>query len=117
MTSVDQLERNVRAASAPFDEADRQILAMELNHIGPYYCRMCQTCEGTCQNGLPVSDLQRFLLYADGYGDWRAAYTGFHQLPARLQEVRCSKCPACTVRCPNGVRVRERITRAQTLLA
>jgi len=117
MTSAEQLERNVKAASSPFSEADGKVLAAELVRISAYYCRMCPRCEATCRNGLPVSDLMRFLLYADSYGNLPAARQGFRQLPAHLQAVRCQDCAGCTVRCPNGVRVRERVTRAQELLA
>ncbi|MBZ5593690.1 MAG: aldo/keto reductase [Acidobacteriia bacterium] len=117
MTSLDHLERNVKAAAMAFNEADKKLLAVELERISPYYCRMCQRCEASCRNGLPVSDLQRFLLYADGYGNLRAGREGFSQLPAHLRAVRCEDCAGCTVRCPNGVRVRERVMRAQAVLA
>jgi heterodisulfide reductase subunit C len=31
--------------------------------------------------------------------------------------VRCGDCDSCAVRCPNGVHVAERLTRAQNLFA
>jgi len=117
MTSLDQLESNVKAASTPFNEADKKLLAVELERISPYYCRMCQRCGASCRCGLPVPDLLRFLMYADGYRDLRAAREGFRQLPAGLRAVRCEDCAGCTVRCPNGVHIRERVTRAQLVLA
>ncbi|HVP45026.1 MAG TPA: aldo/keto reductase [Bryobacteraceae bacterium] len=117
MTSLEQLEGNVKAASAPFSDADEKVLAAELVRISPYYCRMCPRCQATCRSGLPVPDLMRFLLYADGYGKLPAARQAFRELPARIRDVRCQDCAGCTVRCPNGVQVRERVTRAQTVLA
>ena len=117
MTSLEQLESNVKAASSPFSEADEKVLAAELVRISRYYCRMCPRCEATCRSGLPIPDLMRFVLYADSYGNLPAARQGFRQLPAHLQAVRCQDCAGCTVRCPNGVLVRERVMRAQTLLA
>jgi hypothetical protein len=59
----------------------------------------------------------RFLMYAEGYGNIERGRREFQQLPPGLRAVRCGDCPDCTVRCSNGVRVRERLSRSQTVLA
>jgi predicted aldo/keto reductase-like oxidoreductase len=112
-----QFERNLKTAAEPFTDADKQRLAAAVERISPYYCRMCQRCEGACRSGLPVSDVMRFLMYAEGYGNIERGRREFQRLPQELRAVRCGDCPGCTVRCPNGVRVRERLSRAQTVLA
>ena len=115
MTDQDQLEQNVKAMAAPFGEADRKLLARQLERIRPLYCRACGACEGTCPKGLPVPDLLRYLMYADGYGQFPLGRERFQQLPEGLRSVRCGACTTCSVRCPSGVRVAERLTRAQKL--
>ena len=83
----------------------------------PSYCRMCGSCDGVCPKGLPVSDVLRFAMYADGYGQFTLGREQFQQLPAAARDVRCGDCAECAVRCPNGVNVAVRAARAQELFA
>lgn len=117
ISAVGQLQQNAKAASDAFTESDRRLIGAELARIGPYYCRMCQDCSSSCRKGLPVSDLLRYLMYADGYGNLRGARQCFQQLPARARATRCRDCADCTVTCTYGVKVREQISRAQTVLS
>jgi hypothetical protein len=111
----EQLDENITAMSAPFSAADGKLLARRLEEIKPLYCRMCGHCEGQCAQGLPVADVLRFLMYAEGYGQFAMAREHFKTLPAELAEVRCGSCANCTVKCPNGVQVSARLHRAQQL--
>ena len=113
----EQLDENMTAMSAPFSAADGKLLARRLEEIRPLYCRMCGHCEGQCSQGLPVADVLRFLMYAEGYGQFALGREHFQALPAELAEVRCSSCSKCTVECPNGVQVAARLHRAQQLFA
>jgi aryl-alcohol dehydrogenase-like predicted oxidoreductase len=115
MTDMDQLDENMRAFGQPFAAADEKILALQLDHIRPMYCRMCGECEGQCRQGLPVADVLRFLTYADGYGQFALGRERFLQLDAAHTAVRCNECPGCTVQCPYGVHVAQRLIRAQDL--
>jgi uncharacterized protein len=114
-TDLEQLEENFRAMSEVFVPKDAQLLAAQLENIRPLYCRMCGGCQGTCPKGLPVSDMLRYLSYAEGYGQFSMARTEFASLPEKLTEVRCGDCASCAVQCPNGVHVPERLARAQEL--
>ena len=117
ITDMDQLDENIKAMSSPFSEQDQQLLARQLDYIRPLYCRTCGACEGRCPKGLPASDILRHLSYADGYGQFQLARESFLELPAEVRSVRCRDCSECAITCPNGVRVAERLTRAQELLA
>lgn len=117
MTDMDQLDENFRAFGQPFSSTDEKILALQMDHIRPMYCRMCGECEGQCRKGLPVADVLRFLTYADGYGQFALGRERFLQLDAEHTAVRCGDCPGCTVQCPYGVKVAERLIRAQDLFA
>ena len=113
----EQLDENMTAMSAPFSAVDGKLLAQRLEEIRPLYCRMCGHCEGQCAQGLPVADVLRFLMYAEGYGQFALGREHFKALPAELADVRCASCSNCTVKCPNGVQVSARLHQAQQLFA
>jgi uncharacterized protein len=117
MTDMDQLEENLHAMGNPLSANDERILAAHLEMIKPIYCRMCGQCDGSCQKGLPVADVLRYLTYADGYGQFELGRENFASLQAEHAAVRCGDCNDCTVACPNGVKVRHRMSRAQELFA
>jgi len=112
-TDMDQLDENLRAMAAPFGAADEKTLETRLELLRPHYCNMCGQCDGTCARGLPVADMLRFYMYSANYGEFGLGLENFRQLPAHLQSVRCSDCRECTVTCPHGVRVVERLSHAQ----
>ncbi len=117
MTDMDQLDDNFRAMTASFGEEDQKLLAMQLRHITPLYCRGCHGCSGTCPKDLPVPELVRFAMYADGYGQFTLGRERFLELPEEVRAVRCSDCSVCAVKCRNGVNVARRVSRAQELFA
>jgi len=78
---------------------------------------MCGRCDGQCPKGLPVADMLRFLMYAEGYGQFAMAREQFMALAPEVQQVRCGDCQNCTIDCPNGVHVSSRLQRAQQLFA
>jgi len=117
MTDMDQLEENLKAMTGGFTKSDETLLARQLQRIAPLYCRMCGACDGSCAKGLPVADLLRYLTYVDGYGQFSLGRERFLELPAEVAQVRCDSCSICTVNCPHGVRVPQRLTRAQELFA
>jgi predicted aldo/keto reductase-like oxidoreductase len=117
MTSHDQFEENVRAMLEPYAEKDEKLLTAQLAAIGPNYCRMCGACGGVCERGVPVPDVLRFLTYAEGYGQFALAREKFLELPQPVRDIRCRDCASCSVRCAYRVAVRDRLIRAQDVLA
>jgi hypothetical protein len=117
MTDMDQLEENLKAMSEPYSPREEKVLARQLEFITPLYCRMCGDCDGHCAKGLPVADVLRYAMYADGYGQFELGRDHFKQLPVELSSIRCGDCPTCTVNCRHGVKVRERLSRAQEMFA
>jgi len=117
MTDMDQLEENIKAGMQPFTAEDARLLAAHREFIRPFFCNLCGQCDGMCRQGLPVRDVLRFAMYAEGYGQFALGRERFRELPAEHAAVRCSECSGCTVQCPHGVRVAEGLIRAQELFA
>ena len=114
---TDMLDENFRAMSETFGAQDEKILAVLNEQVRPLYCRMCYQCSGQCPKGAPVAETIRYLSYADFYGEFTLGREHFLALPEEARAVRCRDCASCAVRCPNGVRVAERLIRAQELFA
>ncbi len=117
MKDNEHLEENMRAMTSPMTDSDRKILTAQFERNRPFYCRMCGGCRGACPKGLPVPDILRFLHYADGYGEYSLGREHFLQLSEEVRAVRCRTCSACAVKCPNGVRIVQRLSRAQAIFA
>lgn len=117
ITDMDQLEENLKAMVEPYTGKEEQLLARHLDFIAPHYCRMCGECNGHCAKGLPVANVLRYAMYADGYGQFELGRDHFQRLPDELASVRCGDCSNCTVNCRFGVKVRERLTQAQEMFA
>jgi aryl-alcohol dehydrogenase-like predicted oxidoreductase len=117
VANMEQLEENFRAMTDPFTDNERQLLAATLDEIGPDYCRLCGRCDGTCRKGLPIPDILRCGMYAEGYGQFDMGRSKYLALPQWARKSGCGDCPSCSVRCAYGVRVAERVARTRRLLA
>jgi len=115
--SVKEVEMNVRAMTGSYAPADEKLLYVRNEENRPYYCRMCYQCNGQCPRGVPVTDELRFLAYHDFGRSLYQARRSFMDLPRKIRDVRCIDCSSCVIQCPNGVMVRDRLIRAQDLLA
>ena len=115
--TIEELEINFRAMTEEYTPEDEKILFARSEQIRELYCRMCFQCKGKCPKGVPVADELRFLAYNDFKGNFHEAREGFWELPREIRNIRCSDCTECVVQCPNGVKVRDRLIRAQELLA
>ena len=116
MQSTDQLDQNIAALQQPLSEEDRRRLTASLLQVSPRFCRMCGACDDTCPHGLAVSDLVRVAMYLEGYRDPALARFHLKSIPAPRRRRSCDGCPHCSVTCPNGVAVRDRILKAQELV-
>ena len=114
---ISEVEINFRAMTEEFTPQDEKILFVRNEQIRELYCRMCFECKGKCPKGVPVADELRILAYNDFAGDFRRARDNFWELPRAIRSIRCSDCSECVVQCPNGVKVHDRLIRAQELLA
>jgi len=77
----------------------------------------CTGCQGQCPYGVQVSELNRCLGYAYGYGDMALARENYDRLPASSRVDMCGDCGECLVKCVNGINLTENISRARELFA
>jgi predicted aldo/keto reductase-like oxidoreductase len=117
ITDHDQLDENFRCMGASFSPGDAALLAEQRTFIRPLYCHACGACTGVCPKGLPIPDILRHVMYAEGYGQFAMAREQYLSLPEEVRKVNCRDCAVCAVRCPNHVEVAARLMRAQELLA
>ncbi len=117
MTDTDALDENFRAITERLNPEEEKLLAVVNEDIRPAYCRMCYQCDGNCPKGVPVPSVLRYLAYADFNGDFPMGRRNFEGLPQAVRQVRCGDCGSCAIQCPNGVRVQERLVRAQEMFA
>lgn len=117
MTDGEQLEENFRAMTEPFGAQEEKLLAGIDESIRPLYCRMCYRCTGQCPKGAAIPETIRFLSYADFYGQFGLGREHFAGLAEEKRAIRCGECAECIVRCPNGVDIPARMTRAQEMFA
>lgn len=115
METVEELEENVAALEHSLSDEDRKALERQMAYASPRFCRTCGACDGRCPKGLAISDHVRVAMYAEGYDNPTLAREQFAAIPAAARNVSCDDCERCAVRCPNGVAVRNRVTRARTI--
>jgi predicted aldo/keto reductase-like oxidoreductase len=81
------------------------------------YCRpVCDTCEASCPEGVPIADVLRHKMYFEDYGAERMAmerYSGLSQNAAACQS--CTH-QACLNACPYGLPIPTLTRRAHELL-
>jgi len=117
MTTFDQLNENFGVMkNVNFGWMDRKTLYRYGKVIDHELCRMCGECEKQCPYNAPVPDMNRCLMYAEGYGDVDLARETFEEITAS-QSIPCSSCPVCTVNCPNGLDVNNKIKRTLSYFA
>jgi predicted aldo/keto reductase-like oxidoreductase len=97
---------------------DERYLETVAAEVGPRYCRPgCGACHGACPHGVPVSDILRYKMYFEDYGDEKFAMERYRLVPASTRPFRCAGCAApCESACPYGLRVRERLSEADRQL-
>ncbi len=116
MTDNDQLDQNLKAMAGGFSDSDQKILAAQLARSA----RSTAACAAPAREpaqGPAGARRPSLLMYAEGYGEFALGREQFRTLPAELAGVRCADCSECTVHCANGVRVVERLSRAQEIFA
>ena len=108
-TSFDLLDNCLEAARHPkLDNKDKQYLA-DLNEKNELlYCQNCEKCVSDCSKHLPIPTIMRAYMYNYGYKQPSLSKETLMELALNNSNV-CSNCSSCTVNCPSGFNVANKI--------
>jgi predicted aldo/keto reductase-like oxidoreductase len=88
MPNMTILQANVAAAldQTELSLQDRQLLEGYAKISAPGYCAGCgNVCEAALNDQVPVSDIMRYLMYHDEYGNHKRAMRLFNGLPEQVR--------------------------------
>jgi len=87
MTNLTILEANVVSAinTAELSMKDKQLLNRYAQETNMGYCAGCaELCESVVN--APICDIMRYLMYANGYGNYERAIRHFYELPESIRK-------------------------------
>jgi len=116
MDTYSKLEENIGAMGKKLGWSDRKTLHRYSKAIEKIYCRMCGRCEDSCPKGVAISDVNRCLMYAEGYGDMELATSEYLRIPRAQRARLCLTCDGCLAKCPNGLDIGSKMASAIKLL-
>jgi hypothetical protein len=117
MTAYQQVDEAVTAMETAFNWEDRKRVAEHLVAVDRNLCRMCGRCDGVCPRGVAVSEVERCLMYAEGYRDMPLGRAEYLSLGAGARAASCAECGRCVVKCAHRLAIREHMLRAHSILA
>ena len=107
-TNFDFLDNCLEAAHRPeLDEKDKKYLAYLKDKNELLYCQNCGKCVSDCAKHLPIPTIMRAYMYNYGYKQPLLSKETLMDLA--LNNTVCSNCTSCTVKCPSGFKVAEKI--------
>jgi uncharacterized protein len=114
MRTVDQVTQMVAVMGTKLTNTDERILRRYAQAIDSYYCRLCGECEDSCPNGVAISTINRALMYAEGYREYKLAKATFDEVSTASL---CSGCSECVAQCVNGLNIAQKMRQARHLFA
>lgn len=117
MTTFEELGEDIQAMGKKMGWHDRKVLDRYGQVIDPLYCRACNACLQTCPNGVDIPEVNRCLMYAEGYGDLSLARTNYAELSTDENASKCMRCERCVARCVNGLNLARKMEIAAKLFA
>lgn len=112
MVTYGQLEENIGAMGSKMGWIDRKTLHRYGRLIDKTLCRMCDDCLGECPKNVDILDVNRCLMYAEGYDDFNLASATYHRIAASQKPDACLDCRRCVVRCRYGLNIHYNMKRA-----
>ena len=118
MTSFEQLDEDLGVMGMKMSFNDYHELYRFGQHQKTSFCRSvsgCTGCKGTCPNGVEISQLNRCITYAYGYGNFELARENYEALPEEWRVEVCSNCEECEVQCVHGLNLTQSVHLAREL--
>lgn len=115
MVSFRQVEENFLVMGSDFGWLDRKTLHRYGEAVTDKLCRFCDSCLPQCPYGVSVSDVNRSVMYADGYGDEALARENYGEIHPARNASQCANCDECVIQCRYGINVAANVKRATEL--
>jgi predicted aldo/keto reductase-like oxidoreductase len=107
IVTYDQLMQNFSVMeNLAFTDEEKANLE-EAKLITGLYCDGCSNCLLQCKKHLPVNEYMRAYMYTYGYRHYENAYSVLENIGFSANP--CGDCTHCTVNCPKGFHIAERI--------
>lgn len=106
MHSPAQVNEYVAASGVRVTQGDLRLLHRYASLNDATYCRpLCQVCESSCPEQVPIADVLRHKMYAEDYGALQMAQERYLALP--LDATVCLSCvhQSCASACPHGLSI------------
>ena len=107
IVTYDQMMQNFSVMeNLEFTEEEKTNLE-EAKLVAGLYCDGCSQCLRQCKRHLPVNEYMRAYMYTYGYRHFENAYSVLDNIG--LSANPCGDCSNCSVECPKGFHIAERI--------
>jgi predicted aldo/keto reductase-like oxidoreductase len=118
MDNYSLIDNYVAASGKRIEREDLALLQKYRDAIDSSYCRLsCSVCEDSCPNNVAISDIMRFIMYFEDYGQQKKAIDQYNTLTSAQKPIICQRCPGhCMKSCPYGLQVKEQLLRAHKLM-
>ncbi len=117
MATFSELEENIQVMGKKMGWLDRKTLDRYGRSIEGQFCKGCNACQNTCPHGVDIPEVNRCIMYIEGYRDVQLGKFNYQQLPQDKNAKPCTQCSSCTAQCSNGIDLRKRMPAAHGLFA
>jgi predicted aldo/keto reductase-like oxidoreductase len=118
MDTYTLVDTYVSASGPQPHRSDSSVLRKYRDAVDKSYCRVtCTSCESSCPHNVAISDVMRFSMYFEDYGQRRKALDHYAALASARKPLSCKDCSGhCTNACPYGLQVRNRLIETHEVL-
>ena len=118
MRSFSHAEEYVAASGKTLNRTDLAILKKYQKEVDREYCRLsCNKCESSCPDKVSVSDIMRYKMYYEDYGQEKNALEHYALLDKNQKPLNCASCSGyCNSACPHGLNVKDQLLDGHRLL-
>jgi predicted aldo/keto reductase-like oxidoreductase len=117
MNAPQDVAEDCEAVAQTFAEVHHRLLEDYAAAATGDYCRMCETCLGSCPAGVRIPDILRFRMYYRNYGHYADAREMYAALAGHQRATACTECGRCEQACPSRLAIVEKLKEAHGLLA
>jgi len=117
MNAPQDVGEDCDAVAQQFAEVHHRLLEDYAAAATGDYCRMCETCLGSCPAGVRIPDILRFRMYYKNYGHYADAREMYAALSDDQRATACTECRRCEQACPSRLAIVEKLKEAHGLLA